>query len=251
MKVSNLLLPIRIFHCILAVIIPTITAIIAALIIWPLTNSKRKALNQLTKIIGDMGCYFAGIKLTILGTNNIYTNRPAVFIFNHQSGVDPVIIAKLIRSDVVGIANIKFKNHPIFGFLLRLTDAIFIDSKSSRNSVAKAMRSLQSGLSVAVAPEGTRTSGQVLGPFRSGAFIMAAKLNIPIVPIVVSGTKNILPPGSMVMKPGTVSIHLLAPRYVADNETSIEQCMQTCFEEMRDILIRDNMDAPISRLNAA
>lgn len=223
---------------------PAVIALSLALVIWPLTRSKRVALNAMTRIVGYLGCVSAGIRLDVSHRERML-ERPAIFIFNHQSGVDPVILARILNRDVVAIANAKLKPHPIIGPLLKFGDTLFVDKNTagayaeefSSNCVARAIAKSKSGLSIVIAPEGTRTRGKVLGEFRSGAFVMAAKLGVPIVPIVIHSAHQVLPPDSMEMRPGRVNVTVLPPRKVKDSVEAIEAERTKAHEEMYHHLI--------------
>lgn len=232
-------------HCVFAVLVPAVIALAVAFILWPLSRSKRFALNTMTWIVGLLGCTLAGIRLEVQNREQLQQPRPAIFIFNHQSGVDPVILARLLRRDVVAVANAKLKPHPVIGPLMQFGDTLFVDKDKSRaneddisnSCVQRAVEKSLSGLSIVVAPEGTRTRGKILGEFRSGAFVMAAKLAVPVIPIVIRDAHDVLPPDSLEMRPGKVSVTVLAPRWVEDTPESIATERSRAYQEMYDQLV--------------
>ncbi|OUR89592.1 hypothetical protein A9Q81_21355 [Gammaproteobacteria bacterium 42_54_T18] len=206
-------------HGALAVLIPTIIALTVGLLLWVLTLNKRKALNGMTYLLGWIGSIAAGLRLTIDGIEIIDNNRPAIFIFNHQSGIDPIILCRLLRKNIVGVAKIELKSHPVIGPLLSFGDTLFVDrdNKQSKTDVLDdANLVLSHTLSVAISPEGTRSKHSELGQFRSGPFRLARRSNRPIVPIIIVNSSNILPPRSLNMKPGLVHIKVLPPIYPED-----------------------------------
>ena len=221
-------------HCILAVLIPTAIALPAALIVWLFSQSRRKALNLLTWLIGDLGRLFAGIKMEV---NGEFRTKQAVIVFNHQSGVDPVILAKVLRSNVVAVANAKLKRHPIIGPLMSFGDTVFVEKNPAsegiqQKSVMRALEKINSGLSIVIAPEGTRTRQHVLEEFKSGAFVMAAKAGVPIVPIAIEGANKILPPDSLEMRPGKIKITILDEIIVEDTEEGIDHARQLAYQNI-------------------
>jgi len=206
-------------HGALAVLIPAIIALTIGLLLWVLTLNKRKALNGMTYLLGWIGSIAAGLRLTIDGFNIIDNNRPAIFIFNHQSGIDPIILCRLLRKNIVGVAKIELKSHPVIGPLLSFGDTLFVDRDKKQSKVDvldNANLILSHTLSVAISPEGTRSKHNELGLFRSGAFRLARRSNRPIVPIVILDSAKILPPRSLHMKPGRVHIKVLPPIYPED-----------------------------------
>ena len=206
-------------HGALAVLIPAIIALTIGLLLWVLTLNKRKALNGMTYLLGWIGSIAAGLRLTIDGFNIIDNNRPAIFIFNHQSGIDPIILCRLLRKNIVGVAKIELKSHPVIGPLLSFGDTLFVDRDKKQSKIDvldNANLILSHTLSVAISPEGTRSKHNELGLFRSGAFRLARRSNRPIVPIVILDSAKILPPRSFHMKPGRVHIKVLPPIYPED-----------------------------------
>ena len=158
---------------------------------------------------GDMGTAMAGIKLVVKGRENLKKHRPAVFLFNHQSGADIFIVAKLVRKDTRAIAKQELRYAPVLGQLMAAAGIIFIDRKN-RNKAIKAMKpavdALQSGISIAIAPEGTRSVDYALGPFKKGAFHMAMQAKVPLVPIIIRNAHDALPKGSTLFKPTFVEV---------------------------------------------
>mgnify|MGYP002700462969 CR=1 FL=1 len=100
-------------HGALAVLIPAILALVTGLLLWILTLNKRKALNGMTYLLGWIGSLAAGLRLTVAGMDTIDNNRPAIFIFNHQSGIHPIILCRILRNDLVGVAKTENKSTPI------------------------------------------------------------------------------------------------------------------------------------------
>jgi putative phosphoserine phosphatase/1-acylglycerol-3-phosphate O-acyltransferase len=130
-----------------------------------------------------------------------------VFIFNHQSSIDMLLLCKLLRRDVVGIAKQEVRNNPIFGPIFTLAGTVFID-RADREKAIDALRpvvdALRQGLSVAIAPEGTRSPTPHLGRFKKGAFHLAMSARVPIVPIVFRNALDALPKHAMIVRPATI-----------------------------------------------
>ena len=206
-------------HGALAVLLPAIIAITVGMLLWLITFNKRKALNGMTTLLGWIGSLAAGLRLEIEGLDVINNNRPAVFIFNHQSGIDPIILCRLLRRDIVGVAKVELKSHPIIGPLLAFGDTLFVDrddKQSKSDLLQSADKVLSDTLSIAISPEGTRSKKSELGQFRSGAFRLARTSNRPIVPIVIIDSSSVLPPRSLNMKPGKVHVKILDPIFPDD-----------------------------------
>ena len=140
--------------------------------------------------------------------------RPAVFVFNHQSGVDPILLCALLRGGFTGVAKHEVRRHPVLGPAFAFAGTVFIDRGDREQAVGaleEAVAVLRSGIAVAIAPEGTRSHGQALGPFKKGAFRLALAARAPIVPIVLHDAWRVLPRDAWVMTAATVHASVLEP----------------------------------------
>jgi putative phosphoserine phosphatase/1-acylglycerol-3-phosphate O-acyltransferase len=164
--------------------------------------------------LGDFGTSLAGIQLAVRGEEHLWTHRPAVFVFNHQSNADMLIAAKLIRKQARGVAKKELQKMPILGQLMTAAGTIFLDRENKEKSIEAlkpAIESLKSGISVIIFPEGTRSYDYTLGAFKKGAFHIAMQANVPIVPIVIKNAHDAMPRGSNIFKPTAVEVIVLPP----------------------------------------
>lgn len=171
--------------------------------------SWRDGVNSMMANFGDIGTAMAGIKLIVKGRRNLEAHRPAIFIFNHQSGADIFIVAKLLRKDARAIAKQELKHAPILGQLMVAAGVIFIDRKDREKAIEAlkpAVDALKAGTSIAIAPEGTRSADYTLGKFKKGAFHMAMQAQVPLVPIIIKNAHDAMPKGTNVFKPAYVEV---------------------------------------------
>lgn len=192
-----------------------VTSFVAGLPIWALTGSQREATNFSTGLFGDIATALTGVELDISGEENLWVNRPCIFVFNHQSKADVMIMAKLVRKDVGGIAKKEVKDTPIIGKVMEMAGTVFVDRADGRNAI-KAMEPLidaikVDGKSICIAPEGTRTLSPKVGPFKKGAFHLAMQAGVPMVPIVIHNAGDVAPKNEFVMRPATVKVDILPP----------------------------------------
>ena len=178
-----------------------------------MTLSRQEAANTTFSTIGDLGTRFAGLQISVKGKRNLRDHRPAVFCFNHQSAADFFIIMKLLRNDFTGIAKKELQKTPI-GPIFSALGAIFIDRSNKANAIAAmepAVEALKNGISVAIAPEGTRSGTPELGPFKKGAFHLAMQAGVPIVPIVIKNAYKAISKGSFMLHPTHIEVVVLDP----------------------------------------
>ncbi len=144
-------------------------------------------------------------RLTPLWRFRIEGQRPAdidhtayVVVANHQSSADPFLLSSL-PWDMRWIAKIELFRAPPIGWLMRLGGDLAVergDGPSVRAMMADARTTLDGGLSLMVFPEGTRSSNGELGRFKDGAFELAIAAGVPILPVVLDGTRTCRPKGS-------------------------------------------------------
>ena len=145
-----------------------------------LLRRSRKTMVDVTGGVGsDLSLAVAGIDVDIVdGTEHLWSARPCVFVFNHQSKLDPIVLAKLLRGGFTGVAKKEAANVPGFGQFFRLAGVAFIDRRQhdagARGARARPSRSCATrASSLVLAPEGTRSATPRLGPFKKGAFHIA------------------------------------------------------------------------------
>ncbi|OBH57479.1 transferase [Mycobacterium mantenii] len=184
-----------------------------------LTRNRRRGVNFFTSNFSQLSLAIAGVQLNVIGRENLTAQRPAVFIFNHRNQVDPVITGALVRDNWVGVGKKELQKDPVMGTIGRLVDGVFID----RDDQAAAVEMLHEvedrarrGLSIVIAPEGTRVDTTEVGPFKKGPFRIAMAAGIPIVPIVIRNAELVAARNSTVINPGTVDVAVFPPISVQD-----------------------------------
>ncbi|MEM7610135.1 MAG: HAD-IB family hydrolase [Pseudomonadota bacterium] len=224
----------------------------AALPILALTGSRRKMQNFSYALFAETASALIGLDLEIHGEEHLWSQRPAVFIFNHQSKADVVIVLKLLRRDLAGVGKQEIRNIPIIGQVMQLGGAVLIDRKNTRSAVA-AMRPLvdimqTEGKSVVMAPEGTRTVTPKLNPFKKGAFHLAMQAGVPVVPVVIHNSLDVAPKGDFVFRPAKVRVDVLPPVQTDDwHKDTIDVHVAEVRNQFLEALGQETMRAPKKR----
>jgi len=166
-------------------------------------------------VFADTASALIGLNLNTKGEQHLWSHRPAVFVFNHQSNVDLVIVARLMRRDISGVGKREIRNIPVIGRLFESAGMVLIDRKNSASAI-EAMTPLVDamrveGKSVCLSPEGTRALTPKLAEFKKGAFHLAMQAGVPVVPIVIHNSSDVQPKGDFVYHPGTVDVEVLPP----------------------------------------
>lgn len=193
--------------------------------------------NRMTRLIGDIGSGFAGLDFEVEGFQHLRRERPAIFIFNHQSLLDSMVLAHLLREDVVALCKKEMASIPVIGPMLRQMDTIFVERKEKDQAqvLKKALSTLSDGRSLVIAPEGTRSTLGDIQPFKHGAFLLARKANVPIVPVVLHNVKDALPKGALLLRPATIRVTVLDP-IAPENINSVRQACHDLEERYSELL---------------
>jgi 1-acyl-sn-glycerol-3-phosphate acyltransferase len=143
----------------------------------------------------------SGIRVIIRGAEHIEEGKHYIYVTNHASAFDIPIVVGCIPDDVRIVYKKELERIPIFGWSLAVGHYIRIDR-------SKAMRH---GASVLLFAEGTRTLTGKLQDFKRGAFSLALKAAVPIIPVTINGSFKILPKKRFRINPGTVELILHQP----------------------------------------
>jgi 1-acyl-sn-glycerol-3-phosphate acyltransferase len=152
--------------------------------------------------------------VNVSGRNNIRKGTSYVVISNHQSIYDIFLIYGWLGIDIKWIMKKELAKIPGVGFGSKKVGHIFLDRSNSRvalESLNEAKKKLVNGISVVIFPEGTRSKTGQMSPFKKGAFKLALDLGLPLLPVSISGTKDILPTGSLNILPGKVRMVIHEP----------------------------------------
>jgi putative phosphoserine phosphatase / 1-acylglycerol-3-phosphate O-acyltransferase len=213
-----------------------------------LTRNRRRGVNFFTSNFSQLLLATCGVSLNVLGKENLTAQRPAVFIFNHRNQVDPIISGALVKDNWVGVGKKELERDPIMGPLGKLLDGVFID-RDDVNSALKTLHTVEdrarNGLSIVIAPEGTRLDTTEVGPFKKGPFRIAMAAGIPIVPIVIRNAEIIASRNSTTLNPGTVDVAVFPPIPIDDWTL---QTLPERIAEVRQLYLDTLADWPVDEL---
>lgn len=184
-----------------------------------------------------------GLKLEIENKEILTDMQPSVVIANHQSNLDLFVHGGVIPKRTVSVGKKSLKYLPLFGQVYWLSGNIMIDRSKSResiNTMAETTEALKhKNTSIWVFPEGTRSNGNLLLPFKKGAFHMAQQAGAPIVPICTSTYPKHINLNHW--HAGKVIVRILPP---LETRLAEDQDLQTIIDEAHG-----RMDACIKELN--
>jgi 1-acyl-sn-glycerol-3-phosphate acyltransferase len=196
-------------------VVPIATIIGAVLaLLSRLFDPSGNTVIRLARIWARMITRLAGVRVVTDLRTTLDPKRAYVFMSNHASTVDiwalyvalPVIVRMIAKKQLAGI--------PLLGWGMWAGRFIFIDrhnAASARRSIERAKERIQGGDSVLLFPEGTRTRDGKMLPFKKGGFHLAIDAGAPIVPVALTGTRELMPRGSWWVRPGLVTVTVGEP----------------------------------------
>ena len=187
------------------------------------------------RIVGVLW-FIAGIRMREVDRHRIEPLQPRVYMPNHQSLTDmPQVLYLLPKANGTLIKKEAFRV-PILGWAFHAAGFLPVDRSSrmaARRSLEKAVAALRGGQSFVIAPEGTRSRTGELGPFKSGGFRLAVRAGTPIVPITVTGARDVLPKGSWLIYPGTIRVRYHDPVDTSGIDVRDRARIGTLMEQVR------------------
>ncbi len=183
------------------------------------------------------GLAMNGSSIHVSGIENVPEKGGVLFVANHQSNFDIPIMIGHVPRDKGFIAKLELLKVPSFSRWMKYIGCVFIDRKDVRQSLVAvngAAESLKAGHSMVIFPEGTRSADGTVGPFRAGGLKLALKAGVPIVPVSISGSKNIMPKGTSLIKSASVNV-IIAPPLLPDDFMQLDS--NQIAEKVRNIII--------------
>ncbi len=192
----------------LFVVVATIVGATVALVIRVFDRTSDRVID-LARLWSRAVLGFAGVKVVVQGPARLSRNQTYVFMANHLSAVDIWALYVALPVRVRMIAKKQLASIPLFGWAMQAGRFIFVDrgnAVAARRSIEEAKRRIRGGHSVLIFPEGTRSRDGRLGAFKKGGFHLAIDSGVPIVPVALVGTRESMPRGSLLLRPGRVRI---------------------------------------------
>lgn len=199
---------------------------------------ERSSIDDRARWFGRRVVEVLDVRLTATGAERVPPDRAYVYMSNHQSHLDiPMLYATLPSPTIRMLGKTELFQIPIWGRGLRAAEFIEVDRSNrerAMKSIDYAAKLVRDGVSIYLAPEGTRSRDGRINPLKKGGFHLALGTGAPIVPVAIRGTIDILPRGSRVMQTGrSVSVTIGTPIPVEGH--SLDDLMA----QVRDFLVQN------------
>lgn len=182
----------------------------------------------------------AGGTVEVIGIENIPQDKPVLFASNHQGNFDIPLLLSNIPKPIGFVAKVELEKLPIINTWMKLIECVFIDRKDMRQSlrtISTATEILKSGQSMVIFPEGTRSKGGEMQPFKPGSLRLAQKAGTPIVPVSISGSYKLMEGNNNRIKPAHVKI-IFAPPVDPETIDKTSDLTVTVFDTIKSNLTK-------------
>ncbi|RPJ09486.1 MAG: 1-acyl-sn-glycerol-3-phosphate acyltransferase [Deltaproteobacteria bacterium] len=222
---------------------------VATLVLGPLTviayplDPKGRLGHRIGKLWGKVALLANGVRVEVEGLEHLPKNRPCVFMSNHQGNYDIFSLLGHLPCQFKWLAKKELFSIPVLGWAMTAAGYISIDRAGTRETVEamnKAARRIRDGMCVVIFPEGSRSPDGFIQDFKKGGFTLAIKSKVPIVPIAIAGSREIMPKDSLTLNPGTVRIRIGQPIgtehcSMKDRNTLMEQVREAISSQFKRI----------------
>ncbi len=180
-----------------------------------------------------------GVKLTVIGHENVPTDEPVLYVANHNSYFDIMITYPLCPSLTGYISKDDIEKVPLLNIWMRRLYCLFMnrdDMKQSLKTILQGVEHIKNGISVCIFPEGTRGKTAEMIPFKNGSLKIAEKTGCPIIPIAISNTRDIIGKPIPAARPTHVIVQYGKPIYPnelsKDEKKALGKITQNAIQEM-------------------
>ncbi len=184
-----------------------------ALVIRWVSRDTAIPLAMARRIWAPLLVWGSGARVEVTGLEQVDLSRPHLFAVNHQSIIDIPVIFCALPVNLRFIVKEELRRVPFLGWYIAAMGMIFVHRERRRSvtQVRQVTELIASGGSVVYFPEGKRSRGGRILPFKTGAFVPAIEAGVPVVPVALTGTARVLPPGTFRVRPGPVRIAIGQP----------------------------------------
>ncbi len=192
------------------------------------------------RIWSKLTCFILFLPITVNGHADIRRKTSYIFVANHQGAFDIFLIYGFLGRNFKWMMKKSLRSIPLVGKACQAAGHIFVDKsgpKKVQETIDHARHTLQDGMSLVVFPEGRRTSTGHMGQFKKGAFQLADELQLPIVPMSINGSFEVLPRSGGFIKRHRMTLTLHEPIYPqGQGHENIRATMEKAYKAINESL---------------
>ncbi len=159
-------------------------------------------------------CWLSLCSVKTTGHENIDPNKSYIFVANHQGAYDIFLVYGFLNQNIIWMQKQSLRNIPFVGFASEQAGHVFVNNSSPgarASSIINAKEKIVDGVSMVIFPEGSRSHTGKMGRLKAGAFYIAQELNLPIVPLTINGSFDVLKRNTLHIKPGKLELVIHKP----------------------------------------
>ena len=201
---------------------------------WTFITGDIRLLYRMFMIGAWYGVRLIGVRVQTVGLDRLDPARNYIFMSNHVSNLDPPITIPLIPRRTSVMVKKELFAFPILGRAMRMGSLVPVD-RGNRDAGIEAVRVskqvVQQGLNMTIYVEGHRSFDGKLLPFKKGPFYLAMECGVPVVPVTITGTHEVMPKGRFAIKPGLATVIFHPP--IEPEDFASRECLM---EKVRDVI---------------
>lgn len=198
-------------------------------------DRRGKVIHHYGRLWGKIALLVNRVKVRVEGIEHLKGEGPYIFMSNHQGTYDIFALLGHLPFQFRWLAKKELFSVPFFGWVMAAAGYVSVDREGTRKTVEamnEAAQKIREGMSVVIFPEGSRSPDGSIQPFKKGGFTLAIKSKVPIIPISIIGSREIMPKGKLTVTSGEIRIRIDHPidtqNYsLKDRKSLMEKVRQT------------------------
>lgn len=220
------------------IVVATLVLGFLAFVTYPF-DPNGKVVHRYARLWGKVALWVNRVRVTVEGMEKLKGEGPYIFMSNHQGSYDIFALLGHLPFQFKWLAKKELFSIPFFGWTMVAAGYISIDREGSRETVEamnKAAKRIQDGMSVVIFPEGSRSPDGTIQPFKKGGFTLAIKSKVPIVPLALTGSREIMPKERLTAASGEIRIRV--GRLIETSQYSMKD-RKALMEEVRESILEN------------
>ena len=180
-----------------------------------------------------MVCWLAWVRVDVVGREKIEKNQSYIFVCNHQGAFDIWAIYGYLNHNFKWLMKKSLEKIIFVGYACRRSGHVFVANnslQSIKNTIEDARHRLKDGMSLVIFPEGTRSADGKIGDFKRGAFMLAGEFRLPVVPVSIKGSFEVMPKNSYFPKWGKIKLIIHDPIYPGERGFNTKELLSQCYQ---------------------
>jgi 1-acyl-sn-glycerol-3-phosphate acyltransferase len=216
-------------------------------------DRRGKVIHHYGRLWGKIALLVNRVKVRVEGIEHLKGEGPYIFMSNHQGTYDIFALLGHLPFQFRWLAKKELFSIPFFGWVMAAAGYISIDREGTRKTVEamnEAARKIREGMSLLIFPEGSRSPDGSIQPFKKGGFTLAIKSKVPIIPISISGSREVMPKEKFTSASGEIRIRIDHPIEIQnyslkDRKSLMEKVSKTISKNFKLISSPSSHPSPV------